>query len=153
MVRPVALCTADFSITNVYNKGMSHFILKRGKYWEEYENMPGERGKKRFVRYWGRIAPPGTPQRMAQMLDTAQRLAEKIDAEQREMFGETASERREREEEEAKFCPARFLEQTEEGPAVAEPIEPTLASEEGPHQPSSDAPASSETSALPHQDE
>src|SRR4051812_39819317 len=34
---------------------MSHYVLKRGKYWEEYESYRDERGRprKRFLRYLG----------------------------------------------------------------------------------------------------
>jgi hypothetical protein len=91
---------------------MSHYVLRRGKYWEEYDHDPSNRGRKRFIRYWGRVNPNDPQARMAQMLDTAERKAAEIDAAQRARFGETATERREREEAETRFSPQTFLEET-----------------------------------------
>ena len=139
---------------------MAHWVLRRGRYWSLEESYR-ENGKvkKRVLKYEGRISFFGfspiardPDERMAQMMATAERLAEKIDAEQRAKYGETAAERQERVREEARFSQEKFLEETrapaeEKGPAdVAEPAEPTLASES--EQPSlpSDEPASSETS-------
>lgn len=82
-------------------RGMSHFVLKRGRYWEEWDNVPGQRGKKRFVKYWGRRSPFETvvddfEQQQERAYASAMRQANKIDAYQLATFGETGAERRER---------------------------------------------------------
>lgn len=146
---------------------MSYIVRTRKGYYEERESYRDPitgKPRSRFLRYLGLsyFAPRSDdPEvRMAQMMATAERKGEEIDAMQREKYGETGAEKQEREDAEARFSQARFLEETtsppveEKGPAdVAEPAEPTHASESEQSSPPSDELTSSGTSGSSPQGE
>jgi hypothetical protein len=131
-----------------------HTIYKRkgtALYAEVYSNIPGKRGGKKFVRYIGRVFGPfrfgpratDLDARMAQMLDTAERKADEIAAEQREKYGETAEERRARLEDQVRFSPQAFLEETNSAEIALEPAEQSPQTED------TDNSSSSETWSEP----
>ena len=92
---------------------MAHLVCRRGKYWSlEISVRVGKKVRKQRLAYYGTQKPSDPHARMAQMLDTAERKAEAVDAMQKATFGETASERRAREDEEAKFSQQKFMEET-----------------------------------------
>ena len=92
---------------------MAHLVCRRGKYWSlEISVRVGKKVRKQRLAYYGTRKPSDPEARMAQMLDTAERKAEEWDDYQRKEFGETASERRTREDEEATFSQQEFLGET-----------------------------------------
>jgi len=103
---------------------MAHVVYKRrgnSVYAELYENVPGKRGKKRFLSYLGKVSASHDARR-EQMLATADRKAEEIAAWQRSEFGESGEERAERVAGEVRFSQEAFLETTD--PAPSEPSVP-----------------------------
>lgn len=96
---------------------MPHYVCRKGKYWslEASVRVPGKKNpvKKRLA-YFGTRNPneDQAQARYQQMLATAERKGREWDDYQRREYGETASERKEREEEEAKFSPKDFLAQS-----------------------------------------
>jgi hypothetical protein len=133
-------------VTTRYSAGMTHYILKRGRYWEEYASVPGKRGKKRFIAYHGTTHPDA---RREQMLATADRKADEIAAWQRAEFGESGEERAARVEAEARFSAQKFLEGTTQAPLShqetvgSEPVAPVA------QEPSVDCEASTDASSKP----
>lgn len=140
---------------------MAHWVLRRGRYWSLEESYR-ENGKvkKRVLRYLGSIV--GAPLEDIVSLGIFKHAPEdraSIAAERAMEKANAEAEVRERQEPKELWSQEKFLEQTrvpaeEKGPAdVAEPVEPTHASES--EQPSlpSDEPASSETSGSTPQGE
>lgn len=115
---------------------MAHVVCRKGRYYSLEESYrEGKRVRKRTLFYFGTRRPSDPQARYEQMIATAERKAEEIDAMQREKFGETASELRERLEDEARFAPKDFLEATATAPdtscddPAAEPAQENSADE------------------------
>ena len=115
---------------------MAHVVCRKGRYYSLEESYrEGKKVRKRTLFYFGTRRPSDPQARYEQMIATAERKAEEVDAMQREKFGETASEKRERLEDETQFAPKAFLEATmapdEPQATVAEPAQEDTADESG----------------------
>ncbi len=93
---------------------MRIYLKRRGKrvylYGQESYRVPGRKSPK--TRSWYIGPAEDAQEREDRALAVAERRASKIDEWQRKELGETAQERRDREAEEARFNPAKFLEET-----------------------------------------